>query len=51
MDVLLLVLALLIVLAIFGGFYLSNLIWILAVVLLAVLIWRVAVGASARRRL
>ena len=41
MDLLVLVLIVLLVLALVGGYAVSNLLWILAVVLLVVLVWRV----------
>ena len=47
MDILVLLLVVLLVLALIGGYALSNLIWILAVVLLIVLIWRLMTGRRA----
>ena len=44
MDALVLILVVLLVLALVGGAAVHNLIWILAVVLLAVLIWRLVAG-------
>jgi hypothetical protein len=46
-DLLVLVLIVLLVLALVGGYAVSNLIWILAVVLLVVLIWRMMAGRRA----
>ena len=47
MDLLVLVLIVLLVLALVGGYAVSNLLWILAVVLLVVLVWRVLTGRRA----
>ena len=47
MDLIVLLLIVLLVLALVGGYALSNLIWILAVVLLVVLLWRVMAGRRA----
>ena len=46
MDLLVLLLIVLLVLALFGGYAVSNLIWILALVILAVLIWRLMAGRA-----
>ncbi len=47
MDLLVLLLIILLVLALIGGFAIDSLIWILAVVLLIVLIWRLMTGRRA----
>ena len=47
MDLLIILLVVLLVLALVGGFAIDSLLWILAVILLIVLIWRVMVGRRA----
>ena len=47
MDLLVLLLIILLVLALVGGFAVNNLIWILAVIFLVVLIWRLMMGRRA----
>ncbi len=47
MDLLIILLIVLLVLALIGGFAVSNLLWILAVILLVVLVWRLMAGRRA----
>ena len=47
LDLLLLILIVLLVLALVGGYAVSNLLWIVAVIVLAVLLWRVLTGRRA----
>ena len=47
MDVLVLVLIVLLLLALLGGYAVNNLIWIIAIVVLAVLVWRLLTGRRA----
>jgi hypothetical protein len=47
MDLLIILLVVLLVLAQIGGFAVDSLLWILAVILLVVLIWRLMAGRRA----
>ena len=47
MDLLVLVLIVLLLLALLGGYAVNNLIWIIAIVVLAVLVWRLLTGRRA----
>ncbi len=47
MDLLVLVLIVLLLLALVGGYAVSNLLWIIAVIVLAVLLWRLLTGRRA----
>ena len=47
MDLLVLVLIVLLLLALLGGYAVNSLIWIIAIVVLAVLVWRLLTGRRA----